>query len=197
MASTRQIAAVTVSPLILKEACQHCGGLCQRVCLYDAIAYEGEKIKLEINTTKCTYPKCTVCADECPQDAIDLTKNPPVFHNRCEAEGLCWGLCPENAIEVPNMAAIQLKKGWYLQAAFGGMPGGGSGGPGGEPGAPPMMGETGEGGPDPGMMMRHPPRFRSLISQDDMATSIGVMFITDYPRVPINKKLWPHEVDEG
>jgi ferredoxin/flavodoxin len=177
----------TVSPLILKEACQHCGGLCQRVCLYDAIAYEGEKIKIEINTTKCTYPKCTICADECPQATIDLTKNPPVIHNRCEAEGLCWGLCPENAIDAPNMAAIQLKKGWYLQAQFGGMPEGGPGGPGGPGGEP---GEL-------MMMMQHPPRFRELVRREDQKNSIGVMFITDYPRVPINKKLWPHEVDEG
>jgi hypothetical protein len=93
------------------------------------------------------------------------------------------------------MAAIQLKKGWYLQQMFG--PGGGPGGPEGEPGAPPMMGEPGEGSQESNMMMHQPVRFRSLIRQEDRATSIGVMFMTDYPRVPINKKLWPHEVDEG
>lgn len=189
----------TVTPLVLKEACQHCGGLCQRVCNYDAIAYEGEKIKIEINTTKCTYPKCTICADECPQDAIDLTKNPPLVHNRCEAEALCWGVCPENAIEVPNMAAIQLKKGWYFKSlGMSPMGEGRGGGPEGGSGGPPAMGQTGEAGPGSGMrMMQHPPRFRQLARSEDQANGVGVMFITDYPRVPINKKLWPYEMNEG
>jgi ferredoxin len=180
----------TVTPLILKEGCQHCGGLCQRVCRYDAIAYEGEKIKIEINTQKCTYPKCTVCADKCPQDAIDLTQTPPVVHNHCEAEGLCWGVCPENAIEVPNMAAIQLKKGWYLKSGMG-LPEGG--------GAPPGMGEPGHGGPEGEMMMmmHHPPRFRELVIPEEQKNGIGVMFITEYPRVPINESLWPYDVKEG
>lgn len=179
----------TVSPLILKEACQHCGGLCQRVCQYDAIAYEGEKVKIEINTEKCTYPTCTICADECPQDAIDLTQTPPVIHNRCEAECLCWGVCPENAIEVPNMAAIQLKKGWYLQSG-GALPEGGM----------PGMGEM-EGGPGGGdegfaMMMQHPARYRDLMRREDQQNSMGIMFLTEYPRVPINKTLWPYHIDE-
>lgn len=29
-------------PLVVKQACQHCGGLCREVCKYDAIAYFGE-----------------------------------------------------------------------------------------------------------------------------------------------------------
>ncbi len=179
----------TVSPLILKEACQHCGGMCQRVCNYDAIAYEGEKIKIEINTKKCTYPKCTICADECPQDAIDLTKSPPVIHNRCEAEGLCWGVCPENAIEAPNMAAIQMKKGWWLKSMT--MPGGGPGGAGGPGGG-------GEGGMPGGMMMmQHPARFRQLVRKEDEESATGILYITKYPRVPINKKLWPYSIEKG
>ncbi len=186
----------TVSPLILKEACQHCGGMCQRVCNYDAVAYEGEKIKIEINTKKCTYPKCTICADECPQTAIDLTKFPDVvIHNRCEAEGLCWGVCPENAIDAPNMAAIQMKKGWYLKSMSGpggGMPGQGpmAGGPGG--------GGSGGGGQMPvGMMMQHPARFRQLVRREDEEKGVGILYITEYPRVPINKTLWPYSIDEG
>jgi len=179
----------TVSALILKEACQHCGGMCQRVCNYDAIAYEGEKIKIEINTKKCTYPKCTICSDECPQNAIDLTKSPPVIHNRCEAEGLCWGICPENAIDAPNMAAIQLKKAWYLKSM--GMPGGGQGG------APGAGGPGGGGGMPGGMMMQHPARYRGLVRKEDEEKGIGILYITKYPRVPINKKLWPYNIEKG
>jgi ferredoxin/flavodoxin len=185
----------TVSPLILKEACQHCGGMCQRVCNYDAVAYEGEKIKIEINPKKCTYPKCTICSDECPQSAIDLTKFPDVvIHNRCEAEGLCWGVCPENAIEAPNMAAIQLKKAWYLKNGMGGpagMPAGGA------PGQAAGAGGPGGGQAPGGMMMRHPARFRSLVRKEDEEQAVGILFVTKYPRVPINKKLWPYEVEKG
>jgi ferredoxin/flavodoxin len=181
----------TVPPLILKEACQHCGGMCQRVCNYDAIAYEGEKIKIEINMKKCTYPKCTICSDECPQSAIDLTKNPPLIHNRCEAEGLCWGICPENAIEPPNMAAIQLKKGWYLKSMS--MPGGG---PGGAPGAG-TPGGGGAGGMPGGMMMQHPARFRQLVRKEDEEQAVGILYVTKYPRVPINKTLWPYHIEKG
>jgi ferredoxin/flavodoxin len=177
----------TVSALILKKACQHCGGVCQRVCNYDAIAYEGEKIKIEINPKKCTYPKCTICSDECPQNAIDLTKSPPVIHNRCEAEGLCWGVCPQNAIEPPNMAAIQLKKGWYLKSMT--MPGGG-------PGGAPSAGGPGGGMPG-GMMMHEPARFRNLVKKEDEENSVGILFVTKYPRVPINKKLWPFNIEKG
>jgi ferredoxin/flavodoxin len=184
----------TVSPLILKEACQHCGGICQRVCNYDAIAYEGEKIKLEINTKKCTYPKCTACIDNCPQDCMDFAKYPQVvIHNRCEAEGLCWGVCPENAIDVPNMAEIQMKKAWYFKGGMG-MPGGGRGG---APGQPMPGGGRGGGGEMPAMMMQQPARFRSLVRREDEETAIGILYITDYPRVPINKALWPYHIEKS
>jgi len=79
--------------------------MCQRVCNYDAIAYLGENGRIVINKNKCTYPKCTICSDLCTMSAIDLTKNPPVVHNRCEVEGLCFGVCPYDAIEIPRMAA--------------------------------------------------------------------------------------------
>jgi ferredoxin/flavodoxin len=201
------------SPLVLKEGCQHCGGMCQRVCKYDAIAYAGEKIQLIVNPKKCIYPKCTACIDNCPQTCMDFTKYPQVIvHNQCEAEGLCWGICPQNAIEVPNMAEIQLKKAYWFQGM--GMPemqpstgapgGGGTPGQGQMPGMgggqmPPGMG--GAAGQMPGMgggMNEGPtPRFRSLVVEKDRENSPQVMFLTSYPRVPIVKKLWPINMNKG
>jgi ferredoxin/flavodoxin len=179
------------SPIVLKEACQHCGGLCQRVCTYDAIAYAGEKIQITINMKKCTYPKCTLCLDGCPQDCIDFSYNPPVIHSRCEAEGRCWAVCPENAVEVPNMAEIQLKKTWWF-AESGMAPM--TGGPGRGGGMPP----GGPGGGGPGMMMggESNPRHRSLVLKEDSENATQVMFLTSYPRLPIVKKLWPFHMDE-
>jgi ferredoxin len=179
------------APLVLKEACQNCGGLCQRVCRYDAIAYLGEKIQLIVNTQKCTFPKCTECIDNCTQGSMDFSNYPDVVvHNHCEAEGLCWGICPENAIEVPNMAEIQLKKAWWFQPEAGfTMPGGGVPGEGGLPGG---------GGPGEGGMLGHSlPGFRQLISPEEIGSRGQVMFFTEYPRVPLKKELWPYEIDEG
>jgi ferredoxin len=181
-------------PLVVKNACAHCGGLCQRVCRYDAIAYLGEKIHLIINTSKCAYPKCTICSDLCHQKSIDLTKNPPVIHNNCEAEALCWGVCPYNAIEVPNMAEVQLKKAWWFkEIGMGAM----------TPNGPAMNqgmagGRTGSGGG--GAPMSGPessPRFRSLVRKEDEEHSFQVMFITKYPRVPIKSDLWPEHIDDN
>jgi hypothetical protein len=31
----------------------------------------------------------------------------------------------------------------------------------------------------------------------DEETATGILFITKYPRVPINKTLWPYHVDKG
>jgi len=177
-----------VSPLVVKNACQHCGGLCQRVCDYDAIAYFGEKIQLTINKNKCVYPKCTICSDLCTMSAIDLTKNPPIFHNRCEAEGLCWGVCPYNAIEIPNMAEVQLKKAWWFHDS--GMASSGQGSP--------MGQKRGGVGFDSSVMseLESNPRFRSLVRKEDNENSFEILFITSYPRIPIKKDLWPDHMDD-
>lgn len=53
-----------------------------------------------VNTEKCTYPTCTLCADVCPVNAIDLAKQPVVFGKACLNCALCDKLCPHSAIEV-------------------------------------------------------------------------------------------------
>ena len=61
-----------------------------------------------IDMKKCTYPKCTLCADKCPMDSIDFAHNPPVFHHNCEGCDLCFSVCPQDAISVPNLAESQI-----------------------------------------------------------------------------------------
>jgi ferredoxin len=177
----------TVFPIVLKEACQQCGGLCERVCLYDAIAYIGTKgvrVFHEIDMTKCTYPKCTACMDYCPQDAIDVSKNPPVIHNFCENESLCFGVCPENAIG-PTPTSMHIDEGQPGgRGAMGRDQGPMAGGPGGTDGPPQM----------PGGMGSPTVRFRSIVQE---GLSLGTVHdLTVYPRVPIHEKLWPYHMDE-
>jgi ferredoxin/flavodoxin len=201
---------MTASPLVLKEACVQCA-LCEKFCLYDAIAYivdGGDRLFHKIDMTKCTYPKCTACIDHCPQVALDFTKNPPLIHNYCENESLCYGVCPENAIEPTSTSThlgpnVEGGRGDAGPGGRGGMPGGrgsrgGMGrGEGSMPGGPGGRGEMGPGqGPMPGGMGGYSPRFRSLRRKEDEGTAVQVQFMTKYPRVPVNKDLWPYHMDK-
>lgn len=194
--------SITEHPVVLKEACLQCGGLCERVCNYGAIAYignAGERVFQNIDMTKCTYPKCKACMDECPQDAIDVTKDPPVVYNWCENESLCYGVCPENAIEF-TQTSMHINEGTGgigemgpgTMAPNGGMPGAADG-PG---GGGPMGGGAPDGMPGgmPGGMGGYSIRFRPLVTEE---CTIGtVSELTSYPRIPIEKKLWPYRMED-
>jgi flavodoxin/formate hydrogenlyase subunit 6/NADH:ubiquinone oxidoreductase subunit I len=60
----------------------------------------------KINTEKCTYPECTLCADNCLVSCIDLSATPPLFKKSCIGDGLCERICPEGAIE-PDEASLR------------------------------------------------------------------------------------------
>jgi hypothetical protein len=47
------------------------------------------------------------------------------------------------------------------------------------------------------MMMQHPARFRQLVRKEDEAQAVGILYVTKYPRVPINKTLWPYNIEKG
>ncbi len=197
----------TDSPVVLKEACQQCGGVCEKVCTYGAITYlgtRGVRVFQDIDMTKCIYPKCTVCKDLCPQDAVDVTRTPAIVHNWCENECLCFGVCPENAIGV-TPTSVFIDEGVFIDARARGqriglVPGvpiklgtpGGQGAMAGEPG--------GGGGPGEGVEMAegmggYGPRFRSLV-QEEGVNRARVIDLTVYPRIPIVKELWPYHMDE-
>jgi ferredoxin len=142
------------------------------VCLYEAIEYEHGRIKLEIDMTKCTYPKCTLCIDGCPQDSLDFSKSPPFVHNWCEGCNLCWAICPEDAVIIANIKTAE--------AFFGAR----KGEPGGAAQAPMAMG------------LRTPPKYRPLIRQEDVGTKGPARSFTFVPRFVQNKEDWPYEMEE-
>jgi len=104
--------AVNISKTpIVSNGCLRCGlALCTRSCAYDAIIYEQDLQQHEINMSKCTYPKCTLCADVCPMNSIDFLQDPPIFHNNCEGCDLCFGICPTGAVIIKNFAEVHSTK---------------------------------------------------------------------------------------
>jgi len=198
------------SPLVNKNACAHCGGLCARMCSYDAITYIGERTRHAIDTTRCIYPKCTLCSDECLMNAIDLTKTPPVVHENCEGCDVCWCICPvDGASVITNLEKSQylhiptkyvppdIVKKYNLQDPPG-MEGGGiepgnakSGG--GPSGPVPAMGKEGEAaGPGPGGPGGMMPKFRQLIPDEEIGKDGYVIFSPKIPRIVLNKNDWPY-----
>jgi flavodoxin/formate hydrogenlyase subunit 6/NADH:ubiquinone oxidoreductase subunit I len=90
--------------LAIKEACINCS-LCERVCVYDALAHEpGRPASThEYDMSKCTYPQCTLCVDHCPMNCIDFSTRPPKIHTNCEGCDVCWCICPHDAVSIPNL----------------------------------------------------------------------------------------------
>ena len=136
--------------------------------------------------------------DYCPQDAIDVSKNPPIIHNFCENEALCFGVCPENAIATTptSMHIDEGAGGREMGRGEGAMPEGMGGR--GEMGQGPMAGGPGGSGEPaemPGGMGGYSARFRSLLQE---GLNLGtVNDLTVYPRVPIHEQLWPYHIDEA
>jgi len=193
-ANSTKIGESTASPVILKEGCLSCGGLCKRVCLYDVIEYEGEEFYYKLDMTKCTYPKCTVCIDWCTQPgAIDFSQDPPVIHNYCEHASLCFNVCPEDAISITNPIP---RTQWWTRPQFrnttsrtammekaiekaGGRTG-------------PMMQREGGDGFEI-MIGTWLPKFRNLMTEEEA----NKMILYDtLPRLTLKKEDWPCEMNE-
>jgi NAD-dependent dihydropyrimidine dehydrogenase PreA subunit/flavodoxin len=98
---------ISKSPPEVRQNCKECS-LCELMCPNEAIElnWAGTVYLPEIKTinmTKCKYPGCTICVDNCNNNSIDFSKTPPVFKNNCERDDLCWLICPEGAIEITNL----------------------------------------------------------------------------------------------
>ena len=64
-------------------------------------------------------------------------------------------------------------------------------------GGPGGRGGMGSGqGPMSGGMGEYSARFRSLRRKEDEGAAVQVQFMTKYPRVPVNKALWPYHMGE-
>ena len=98
------------NPPTISENCANCS-LCDKLCPNHAIIPDAATLaarsKIVINKSKCKYPECTLCLDHCPMDCLDLTQDNPVANYHCEVCCLCWTLCPEGAIEIPNLDEAQ------------------------------------------------------------------------------------------
>jgi flavodoxin/ferredoxin len=182
-------AGLADSPIAVQEACNRCGGLCQRVCCYDAISYVSEKDTHVIDMKKCAYPQCTLCADECVASAIDFSQSPPKVHNRCEGCDVCWCICPHDAISIPDVEEIHNNKAWWYRIQSAEAPGkaGGSG-------SPPNLKQ----GSAPGFAMSvSSPRFRQLVPAEEIGKQGKPMYSKKVPRIVLDKREWPYHINEG
>ena len=117
-------------PLIDEEACTGCG-VCRNECPRDVIRiipknYEGalvycnskdrgKKVK-EVCTVGCI--SCKACAKVCPQEAITMENNLPVFDlNKCDNCGECIIKCRQQGIYSRNPQAVPVKEASAAAAA--------------------------------------------------------------------------------
>ena len=95
-------------PVFRADTCWNCS-LCNRLCPVNAIRLEPEEVakrvrpQYAIDLSKCTFPECRLCVENCPMDAIDFTTRPPTFKYNCEGCDLCWAICPKGAVEIVNL----------------------------------------------------------------------------------------------
>lgn len=102
---TAQPGFISGADVLVKSACIQCKyPECQRACKYEAIIYKSATTKHEFDMTKCTYPKCTLCIDECLMDAIYVSDGKLMARNNCEGCDVCYCICPTGAVTIPNIA---------------------------------------------------------------------------------------------
>jgi formate hydrogenlyase subunit 6/NADH:ubiquinone oxidoreductase subunit I len=161
---------VSGSEFLVKEACLHCSHpLCEKACEYDAITFDnGAKTEHVFDMKKCTYPKCTLCVDECPMDSIDFTRNPPHVKRNCEGCDVCWCVCPEDAVSIPNIEGTHA----LLKPT----------GP--EDGFFAALNAAEKSG-----------RFRRLVSMEEIGWDNIVMDNPNAPRVVLKPENYPHEIN--
>jgi ferredoxin len=98
------------SPPTIKDDCANCF-ICDRLCPNNAVILDeaslARKTRMVIDGGKCIYPECNLCLERCPMDCIDMSKSPPTVDYSCEACCICWAICPEGAVEIPNLDLSQ------------------------------------------------------------------------------------------
>ena len=62
-----------------------------------------------IDLTKCLYPQCRLCVDNCRLRIIDLSTTPPVFPDECPPCYFCEFICPTGAIEADYAPAAKIE----------------------------------------------------------------------------------------
>jgi len=71
---------------------------------------KADKPHRTINMSKCEYPECSICVDNCVVKALDFSTNPPAFHrNRCINCCFCDHMCPQGAIEISEEELVRMR----------------------------------------------------------------------------------------
>jgi flavodoxin/ferredoxin len=68
--------------------------------------------------TKCLYPQCHLCMDNCPVDGIDLTVDPPVIGQPCMHCMFCSKICPTGAMDHLFFSDTPAEKTWKVVPEF-------------------------------------------------------------------------------
>jgi Fe-S-cluster-containing hydrogenase component 2 len=155
---------------------------------------------------KCTYPKCTLCIDECLMDSIYEKDGKLVFHNNCEGCDVCYCICPTGAVSIVNLEdTVHFGAGDEASAehaASGDMPDGpGPEGDGGAAEERPAMGIEQEApvGEDPAVTMKRPTsmgRFRSLVRAEDIGKYYSAVLKVEHrPILVLKEDDWPEIKD--
>jgi ferredoxin len=55
---------------------------------------------LKYDRSKCLYPRCSLCIDNCPTFGIDLSVDPPLLAKPCIDCEFCARLCPTGALDM-------------------------------------------------------------------------------------------------
>jgi len=71
---------------------------------------EGFALKMTWDQKKCRYPKCRLCVENCPVEAIDLSADPIIFRKGCISCYFCDMVCPTGAIEFDPQSVESRKK---------------------------------------------------------------------------------------
>lgn len=73
------------------------------------------------NRETCNYPRCSICADNCPTHGIDLSVDPPVMGDPCFHCMICAKLCPTGSLSpeffytTPGEKTVKYVPEFYLE----------------------------------------------------------------------------------
>ncbi|MFH1169697.1 MAG: EFR1 family ferrodoxin [Chloroflexota bacterium] len=70
----------------------------------------GFEFEMTLDRKKCRYPRCHLCMDNCPVNAIDLSADPIIFRRGCISCYFCEMVCPTGAIEIDPQSAERQRR---------------------------------------------------------------------------------------